>query len=205
MSFDELFFARVSDPARFREAIRRLDELNAADPNQEVSDAGPQPHELLQARRLCQWVMTLAPDASEELRLAARSQHLCRWQIPRANYEMTRAGYHQWRTELKKFHAEKSSSVLRTVGYEDAVVARVHDLNLKRNFPADPESRVLEDALCLVFLQFQFAALAAKTDEAKVINALQKSWHKMTPAGRGQALKLNYGARELALLKRALG
>lgn len=148
--------------------------------------------------------MTLAPEASEELRLAARSQHLCRWQIPRARYEMTRAGYHQWRTELKKFHAEKSSFVLRSIGYEDDVVIRVHELNLKKNFPADPNSRVLEDALCLVFLQFQFAELAAKTDEAKVINALQKSWNKMTSAGREQALKLNYGAHELALLKRAL-
>ena len=205
MSFDELFFVRVSDPARFREAIRCFDELNAADPNLEITDGGPQPHELLQAQRLCQWVMTLAPEASEELRLAARSQHLCRWQIPRASHEMTRAGYHQWRTELRKFHAEKSSSVLRAVGYEDAVVARVQDLNLKKNFPADPDSRVLEDALCLVFLQFQFTGLAAKTNEAKVINALQKSWHKMTPAGREQALKLEYGARERALLERALG
>jgi hypothetical protein len=204
VSFDELFFARVSDPARFREAIRCFDELNAADPNLETTDVGPQPHELLQAQRLCRWVMTLAPEASEALRLAARSQHLCRWQIPRVRYEMTRAGYHQWRTELKKFHAMKSSAVLRAVGYDDDAVIRVQELNLKRNFPADPDSRVLEDALCLVFLQFQFAELAARTDEAKVINALQKSWHKMTPVAREQALKLNYGARELGLLERAL-
>jgi hypothetical protein len=205
VSFDELFFARVSDPARFREAIRRFDELNSADPNQEPTESGPQPHELLQARRLCHWVMTLAPEASEALRLAARSQHLCRWQIPRASYEMTRAGYHQWRTALKKFHAEKSADVLRAVGYGDEMIACVQHLNLKKNFPTDPDSRVLEDALCLVFLQFQFAELAQKTDEAKVINALQKSWNKMTPAGRERALKLNYGVRELALLKRALG
>jgi Domain of unknown function (DUF4202) len=105
---------------------------------------------------------------------------------------------------LKKFHAEKSASVLRAACYGEDVVVQVQALNLKKNFPADAESRVLEDALCLVFLQFQFAELAAKTDEAKVINALQKSWHKMTPAGREQALKLEYGARERALLERAL-
>ncbi len=205
VSVDELFFARVSEPTRFREAVRRFDELNAADPNHEIINGASQPHELLQAQRLCRWVMTLAPDASEVLRLAARSQHLCRWEIPRASYELTRAGYHQWRTELKKFHAEKSASVLRAAGYEEAVVTQVQALNLKKNFPADAESRVLEDALCLVFLQFQFAELAAKTDEAKVINALQKSWHKMTPAGREQALKLEYGVIERALLWRALG
>jgi hypothetical protein len=205
VSFDEQFFDRVSEPARFREAIRRFDELNAADPNHEIIGGALRPHELLQAERLCRWVMALATDASEVLRLAARSQHLCRWEIPRTSYPLTRAGYHQWRTELKKFHAGKSASVLRAAGYDEAVVAQVQALNLKKNFPADAESRVLEDALCLVFLQFQFAELAAKTDEAKVINALQKSWHKMTEAGRAAALKLEYGARERALLERALG
>ena len=117
---------------------------------------------------------------------------------------MTRPGYHQWRNELKRFHAEKSAAVLRAVGYAENTVARVSDLNLKKHFPADPESRVLEDALCLVFLQFQLTDLAAKTDEEKVINALQKSWKKMTERGRGFALKLNYGEREAALLERAL-
>ena len=205
MSSDAPFFAGVSDPARFRESIRRFDELNAADPNREMADGLPQPRELLHARRLSDWVMTLAPEASEPLRLASRCQHLCRWEIPRANYELTRAGYHQWRNELKRFHAGKSSEVLRAAGYPEEVVARVRDLNLKKYFPAAAESRVLEDALCLVFLQFQFADLALKTDEAKVINALQKSWHKMTPQAHDYALKLGYGARERELLQRALG
>jgi len=72
----------------------------------------------------------------------------------------------------------------------------VQDLNLKKNFPADPEVRVLEDALCLVFLEFQLAELAAKSDDEKMINALRKSWNKMTEAARTEALKLNYGERE---------
>ena len=204
MSLDELFFARVSDPARFREAIRHFDELNAADPNHEIIGGVLRPHELLQAERLCQWVMTLAPDASEVLRLAARSQHLCRWKIPRASYELTRAGYHQWRTELKKYHAEKSAAVLHAVGYDNEVIEKVRALNLKKDFPADPESRVLEDALCLVFLQFQFADLAARTDEAKLFNALQKSWKKMTPAAHAHAFTLPFGPREKELIAKAL-
>ena len=63
---------------------------------------------------------------------------------------------------------------------------------------------MLEDALCLVFLEFQFADLAAKTEADKVINALQKSWKKMTPAGQAAALKLDFAPREAALLKQAL-
>ena len=201
---DDSFFANVSEATRFREAIRRFDELNSADPNRETADGAAQPRELLNARRLSEWVMTLAPNASETLRLASRCQHLCRWMIPRNKYEMTRAGYHQWRNELKRFHAEKSSEVLRAVGYTEEIIARVRDLNLKKNFPADAESRVLEDALCLVFLQFQFTDLAQKTDDEKVINALQKSWKKMTPSAHEHALKQNYSAREQDLLKRAL-
>jgi DNA-binding FadR family transcriptional regulator len=77
-------------------------------------------------------------------------------------------------------------------------------LNLKKHFPADAEARTLEDALCIVFIEFQFAALAAKSDDDKMINALQKSWAKMTGAARTEALKLNYGEREKTLLHRAL-
>ena len=80
----------------------------------------------------------------------------------------------------------------------------MQDLNLKKNFPADADCRVLEDALCLVFLEFQFAALAAKSDEEKMINAVRKSWAKMTAAARAEALKLNYGAREKNLIGQAL-
>ena len=200
----DAFYSNVSDTARFRGAIARFDALNAQDPGFEIVDGEARPRELLNAMRLSGWVMTLAPNASETLRLASRCQHLCRWRIPRAQYEMTRGGYHQWRNELKRFHAEKSAEVLRSAGYPEEMVARVTDLNLKRNFPADPESRILEDALCLVFLQFQFHDLALKTDDAKVINALQKSWNKMTAAGREHALKIEHGPREQGLLRQAL-
>lgn len=169
-----------------------------------MADGAMQPRELLNAQRLSNWVMRLAPDASEVLRLASRCQHLCRWMIPRGAYEMTRAGYHQWRNELKKFHAEKSEAVLRATGYDEESIALVRALNLKKNFPTERESRILEDALCLVFLEFQLTELAAKTDAGKVVNALQKSWKKMTPSGREHALKLNYSAHEMSLLQQAL-
>ena len=192
------------DPARFAEAIRRFDEENARDPNTEIVDGVAQPRELVYAQRLSEWVLKLAPDASEPLRLAARCQHLCRWMIPRQSYEMTRAGYLRWRTELKAFHARKAGEILREIGYPEETVLRVQDLNLKKNFPKDPESRVLEDALCLVFLQYQFAELASRTAEDKMINALQKSWEKMTPEAHAHALQLSYLPREKALLERAL-
>ena len=193
-----------ADSRRFENALRRFDEENARDPNTETADGVVQPRELLYARRLSDWVVRLCPDASEPLRLAARCQHLCRWEIPRSSYPMTRIGYLQWRANLKKFHAQKAGDILRELGYPEAVVRCVQDLNLKKHFPDDPETRVLEDALCLVFLEYQLADLAVKTAEDKTVNALQKSWQKMTPAGRAEALKLNYGPREKVLLERAL-
>jgi hypothetical protein len=193
-----------ADAARFEAALRRFDGENSKDPHAE-SDAGtPLPRELLYARWLTEWVLRLSPGASEALRLAARCQHLCRWMVPRASYPMTRAGYLKWREDLKQFHAEKAGVILREVGYPEEMVARVQSLNLKRNFPHDPEGRVLEDALCLVFLERQFAALAAKNTDEKMINAVQKSWKKMTPAAHMLALRLPYGAREQALIDRAL-
>ena len=192
------------DPHKFEAATRRFDEENSRDPNHETAGGVSHPRELLYAGRLTNWVLRLCPDASEELRLAARCQHICRWQIPRESYPMTRPGYLKWRADLKKFHAQKAGEILREAGYDEKTVQRVQELNLKKNFPDDSETRTLEDALCLVFLEFQFADLAAKTAEDKTINALQKSWQKMTDAAHAEALKLNYGEREKILLQRAL-
>ena len=188
----------------FEDAIRRFDEENARDPNRETAGGVSHPRELLYARRLTDWVLKLCQDASEPLRLAARCQHICRWEIPRASYPMDRAGYLKWRADLKIFHAQKAGEILREAGYDENVIRRVQELNLKKDFPNDPEGRVLEDALCLVFLEFQFADLAAKTTEDKTVNALKKSWQKMTESARAEALKLEFGPREKALLHRAL-
>ncbi len=163
-----------------------------------------QPRELLYARRLAERVERLCPEASEALRLAARCQHLCRWTIPRDSYPMTRAGYLHWREDLKRFHAEKAGEILRQTGYAEELIARVQALNLKKDFPRDPESRILEDALCLVFLEFQFSELARKTSEDKLINAVQKTWKKMTPAAQALALQLPLSPQEKALIEHAL-
>jgi uncharacterized protein DUF4202 len=188
----------------FQTAIERFDVENARDPNIEFADGENQPRELLYARRLTDRVLKLAPEASEALLLAARCQHICRWTIPRSSQPMTRAGYLRWRNELKQFHARISGAILREAGYSDDMITRVQDLNLKRNFPDDPESRILEDALCVVFLEFQFADLVRKTDEDKIINAVRKTWQKMTPAARECALLLPFGEAEKTLIARAL-
>ncbi|HLH53086.1 MAG TPA: DUF4202 domain-containing protein [Verrucomicrobiae bacterium] len=188
---------------RFERAIRRFDEENAKDPHLLTQGDETGPRELIYARWLTEWVLRIEPQASEGLRLAARAAHLCRWTIARDAYPLTRAGYLRWRQDLKAFHAEKAASVLQEVGYDSATVAHVQALISKAAFPADPESRVLEDALCLVFLERQFADLASRSPEEKIVNALQKTWKKMTPQAREAAKQLTYSEKEKVLLEKA--
>src|SRR5437867_11860970 len=131
----ELGQPRLSDTSRFEAACRRLDAANALDPRLEIVESIARPRELIYAERLTRWVLKLCPDASEELRLAARCQHICRWMLARSSYPMTRPGYLKWREDLKKFHAEKAGVILRAVGYAEETVAKVQALNPKKKFP----------------------------------------------------------------------
>jgi hypothetical protein len=189
--------------ARFQQVLRRFDDENARDPNLVTIAGKVQPRELFYAQRLTEWVLRLCPEASEALQLAARCQHICRWMIPRNSYPMTRAGYLRWREELKRFHAQRSSEILREVGYPEEMIACVGELNLKKNLGEDPECQVLEDALCLETLQYQLGDLMDKTDPDKMVAILQKTWKKMSPAARQEAVGLSFSDREKDLLSKA--
>ena len=150
------------------------------------------------------WLDKLEPNASEPLRLAARSQHLMRWSIPRSQFPMDRAGYLKWRTTLYDFHAEKAGAILREVGYDEATIARVQSLVRKQGIKTDPEMQLLEDVICLVFLENYFAEFAADHDEDKLIRILRRTWAKMSPRGHQAALGLELPERERGLIERAL-
>jgi hypothetical protein len=190
----------MESEARFQQVLGRFEDENARDPNLVVIDGMARPRELIYAQRLADWVLRLCPEASEALQLAAHCQHICRWMIPRNSYPMTRAGYLRWREELKRFHAQKSTEILREAGYSEEMIARVRDLNLKKNLGEDPECQVLEDALCLVTLQYQLSELMDKTETDKMITILQKTWRKMSPAARQEALGLPFSDREKELI-----
>jgi hypothetical protein len=118
---------------------------------------------------------------------------------------MTRAGYLRWRSDLKQFHAGKSAEILRAVGYDEETISRVSSLNLKKLLGRDPDCQVLEDGLCLVTLQYQLADLIAKTEPAKMIEILRKTWKKMSPAAHAQALQLPFSETERRVIEEALG
>jgi hypothetical protein len=190
---------------KFAEAIERFDAENARDPHHVLVEGVEIPHELAYSRWLTDWVLRLCPGASEELRLAARAQHLRRWEIPRSSHPQTRPGYLQWREKLKRFHAQTAGEILLEVGYSELVVGRVRELILKKNITTDAEGRTLEDALCLVFLERQLDDLTTKTDRETLVGALRKAWNKMSPLGQQAALRLPFTPEQKELLDRALG
>ena len=117
---------------------------------------------------------------------------------------MDRAGYLKWRTELKKFHADKASEILQKVGYEQEVIDRVAFLLQKKQLKRDAETQTLEDVICLVFLEFYYEEFMSKHPEEKIIDILQKTWKKMSDKGHDAALKLPYSNQGLTLVKKAL-
>ena len=189
---------------RFDAAIKRIDDANSGDPNQETVDGQPVPKELIYGRRMSDWLTRLYPGASEGLRVAARAQHIKRWSIPRSSYPMDRKGYLRWRTELKNFHATTTGDILADLGYDDATIASVQSLLRKEALRENPETQALEDVACLVFLENHFADFAAQHDDEKVIDIVRKTWGKMSEHAHQAALGLDLPEAAKALVVRAL-
>lgn len=177
--------------ARLARTLERIDAANADDPVSEQDDDGQlQPRALLYGRRMSAQLERFAPDASTELRIAARAQHIQRWTIPRSDYPMDRQGYHRWRRTLAGFHAERTGAIMTETGYPPETIARVQSLLRKENLQRNPETRTLEDVICLVFLSHYLVDFAQPHDDEKVVGILQRTWGKMSPHGQKAALTL---------------
>jgi len=190
--------------ALFEKAISAIDAANAVDPTLVPTPDGPRPKELVHAELMTAWVRRLRPDASEALLLAARAQHIRRWESPRSSFPEGRTGYLRWRTQLYRFHADTAAALLREAGYGEDVAGRVGALIRKELLGRDPDAQAIEDALCLVFLELQLGDVAGKMDREKLITVLRKTWTKMSPDARRLALELALPEAERELVAAAL-
>lgn len=189
---------------QYHRAVARIDAANAPDPNELVVRGRSRPKALGEAELATEWLHHLKPDASEALRLATRAHHVRRWEVPRSSYPDGRAGYLRWRRDLHERHGSLVAELLEVEGYDAATVSRVKDIVQKRDLSRDPEVQAFEDVLCLVFLETQFAELAARLDEAKMVDVLRKTLVKMSDAGKAAAASISLGGAEAALLEKAL-
>ena len=189
---------------RFDAAIAAIDAANAEDPNVLVVRGESRPKELAHAALVTEWVVRLEPDAGEPLLLVARGHHLRRWTIPRASYPEGRAGYLRWRKTLHEQHARELGEIVAAVGYDRATVERVQQLVRKRDLGRDADVQVLEDALCLVFVETQLHALTVRLDHQKMVDVVRKTVRKMSPRAVELVATIDLSDDDRAVLHDAL-
>jgi hypothetical protein len=188
-----------------QKAFALFDAYNQQDPITLVWDGITYPAEYFYAVALYDWVLRLNPAASEAVLLASRSQHIGRWEVPRGSYPLGKAGYLNWRSDLSKFHAAKAGDLMLEAGYQPEFIDSVKRIILKQKIKLDPEVQLIENALCLVFLQFQFENFIHKHSEEKLLTIIKKTWNKMSDPGRKAALELKFSELGMELITKALG
>lgn len=194
---------------RLEQTLEKIDEYNSDDPHTVLENGEQQPWEVVHARAMTRWIEQLEPYPSEALRIAARSQHIGRWKIPRDEYPRDKKGYHQWRTALKQFHADVTADIMASTGYDEATIDRVRKMNRKdglQDADPDPGVQCIEDAISLTFMEYRLEAFATREGyaEDKVIEILRKTMKKMSPAGLEQAQTLTFSPEVSALVQKAL-
>jgi hypothetical protein len=190
--------------SRLAKALAAIDAANACDPDRIETGGRFEPAALVYGRRMSETLGRMAPDASEHLRIAARGQHIERWTSPRQAYPEGRAGYLRWRKDLGAFHARRVGEIMAAVGYPAADIERTGALLRKERLKSDPEAQMLEDVICVVFLEHYLDGFLGKTAPDKLPGILAGTWKKMSPLGHEHALKLDLPSSVHALLEEGL-
>ena len=194
----------IEEQQRFQRAIAAIDAANADDPFTLTVDGETLPKEQTHAEMMTRWVLELEPEASEELRLAARAHHIRRWMIPRSTFPAGRTAYLRWRRALHSVHAELTAAILEDCGYPRRTVERVAALVQKADLlqAGDTDAQTLEDALSLVFFDTQLEPLLDDLDDRQLRRALGRTWRKMSPSGQIAARQLTLSERAVETLNR---
>jgi hypothetical protein len=162
-----------------------IDTANTADPNLEDD----QPAALLYGRRMSAELDRLFPDATDPLKIAARGQHIERWIKPRQSYPDGKAGYHAWRTDLARHHADRISAIMTDAGYPEEDIEAAARMLRKEGIKRHADVQALEDVICFVFLKWYFAPFAAKHQPEKVEDIVRKTARKMSSQARERVLR----------------
>jgi hypothetical protein len=188
---------------KFDRAFYLFDEYNSKDQKKEQLEGKEISSSLLYAYRMTEKLMDFEPNSSPHLRLAAHCQHIGRWEIPRNDFPLNRAGYLKWRSQLKIHHAEIAGKLLHQAGYSDDIIEKVKDLVLKKQLKQNPETQTLEDVICLVFLEHYFDDFSSEHNEEKLVHILKKTIVKMSSKGVETALKLPLSEKANSLISKA--
>lgn len=174
------------------EVIERIDQANSCDPTAIILPNGETvPAALAYGIRMSDRLGIFKPNAAPILQIACRAQHLERWKLPRSDYPMDKAGYHAWRNEQKRRHAERVAGFMRDSGFSESEIGHCGSIIRKEGIKRDAETQSLEDVACLVFLEHYAAEFASVHDRGAIIDILVKTLRKMSEAGREHAKLLS--------------
>ena len=195
----------MASSEQFEKAFAQFDSYNSNDPNKEEYNGKTYSKELLYATRMSEKLDSFKPGSPDYLKLAARCQHIGRWEIPRNSYPMDKKGYLQWRNTLKFHHAKIAGEILSNCGYDADTIDKVKFLLLKKELAKNADTQLLEDVICLVFIQYYLDEFASKHEDDKVVDILRKTMKKMSPKGITEAGKISVSTRIQGLIQQATG
>lgn len=168
---------------RLNDTLAAIDAANDADPDR--SEGAPAAR--LYGERMTAELGRLYPDASDELKIAARGQHIERWTSPRDSYPAGREGYLTWRRDLGAFHARRLAEIMTAQGYGADSIAQVGRMVRKEGLKRDSDVQALEDAICFTFLRWYFAPFAKGRDSQELVRIVEKTARKMSSSARLRA------------------
>jgi hypothetical protein len=79
---------------------------------------------------------------------------------------------------------------MRQAGYDEATIAQVKTAVGKQDLKTNPDTQLVEDVSCLVFIEHYmlgFAGQQAEYTEQKWLGIIRKTWSKMSPAAQAFA------------------
>lgn len=175
---------------RLDRTFAAIDAANGQDPTHIDVSGVKRPAELAYGERMSAWLDRFEPEAGELVKIAVRAQHLERFKLPRSEFPMGKQGYHNWRNEQKRRHAERVGEIMRAAGYTDEDAERVGSIVRKERLKRDPDAQLLEDIACLVFMEHYFADFAKDHEAEKIVGIIARTWIKMSDKARETALTL---------------
>jgi len=196
----------ISCHERLAAVLHDIDRANADDPRRIIAGDTEKSYEVAYSERMSERLTKMYPDASELLQIAARAQHLRRWEIARSTYPEGRIGYNDWRKACREHHAQLVGDILARHAYTADEISHVAKLIKKEQLKKDRESQALENVVDVVFIEHymeEFLAKYSHYDEDKLVDIVGKILRKMSPKGHAETLVLSLGPRIRSLIEKA--
>ena len=89
-------------------------------------------------------------------------------------------------------------------GYRSEDIERVWSLIKKKQLKVDADAQMLEDVICVAFLEHNLPSFMTQVDEEKLAGILAKTWKRMSEHGHKYALQLQLPQGVAELLERGL-